>query len=220
MTTEVSVRHRQGNFTIEADVRLDGPVTALFGTSGAGKTSLLNIIAGLVRPDEGRVVFNGEVWCDTAAKIFVPVHKRRIGYVFQEGRLFPHLSVRSNLMYGRWFRKERNARIAAEEVIELLGIGHLLERRPGNLSGGEAQRVAIGRALVSDPDLMLMDEPLASLDAARREEILPYIEKLRDRFHLPTIYVSHARNEVERLANEIVTLDAGKISSIVQPSAQ
>ncbi len=211
MTTEVSVRHRQGSFIIEADLRLEGLVTALSGPSGAGKTSLLNIIAGLVRPDEGRVVFNGEVWCDTSAGVFVPAHKRRIGYVFQEGRLFPHFNVRRNLMYGRWFRKAREGRIAPQEVIELLGIGHLLERRPGNLSGGEAQRVAIGRALISDPDLLLMDEPLASLDAARRAEILPHIEKLRDRFHLPTIYVSHMREEIERLANEIVTLDAGKV---------
>lgn len=214
MTIELAIAHRQGEFRLDVDVKLDGPVSAIFGPSGAGKTSVLQIVAGLLRPDAGRIVVAGKVWFDSNTGVDMPAHKRRVGYVFQEGRLFPHLSVRRNLMYGRWFRRDETQRIAADEVIELLGIGHLLERRPANLSGGEAQRVAIGRALISDPDLLLMDEPLAALDAARRAEILPYIEKLRDRFRLPTIYVSHMREEIDRLANEVVMLEGGRVTGI------
>ncbi len=211
---EISCRRRLGEFQLDVDLKLEGPVSALYGPSGAGKTTVLQIVAGLTRPDAGRVVVNGVTWFDSTAGIDLPSHRRRIGYVFQEGRLFPHLSVRKNLAYGRWFRRGRAARVNADDVVELLGIAHLLDRWPVNLSGGEAQRAAIGRALMSDPDLLLMDEPLASLDAARRAEILPYIEKLRDRFGLPTIYVSHAREEIERLANEIVTMEAGQVSSV------
>ncbi len=211
---EICISRRQGEFLLDVDMKLEGPVTALFGPSGAGKTSVLQIVAGLANADRGRVVVNGVIWLDTSAGINLPAHQRRIGYVFQEGRLFPHLRVRSNLNYGRWFRRDRTARFERDDVIGLLGIGGLLDRWPVNLSGGEAQRVAIGRALMSDPDLLLMDEPLASLDSARRAEILPYIEKLRDHFGLPTLYVSHAREEIERLANEIVTMEAGKVVSV------
>lgn len=214
MTIELAITRRQGEFTLDVAIKLEGPVSALFGPSGAGKTSILQIVAGLLRPDSGRIVVDGKVWFDSSAGIDMPAHRRRVGYVFQEGRLFPHFSVRRNLMYGRWFRRDETQRIRPDEVIELLGIGHLLERRPVNLSGGEAQRIAIGRALISDPDLLLMDEPLASLDAARRAEILPYIEQLRDRFHLPTIYVSHTREEIDRLANEVVTMEAGRVMDV------
>ena len=213
---EIRAMRRRGEFLLDVDLKLATPVTALSGPSGAGKTTVLQIVAGLVRPDSGRVVVNGAVWFDSAGVIDVPAYKRRIGYVFQEGRLFPHLSVRKNLNYGSWFRRGRAARILPADVIELLGIDHLLDRWPINLSGGEAQRIAIGRALMSDPDVLLMDEPLASLDAARRAEILPYIEKLRDRFGLPMIYVSHAQDEVKRLASEVVMMEAGRVMGITQ----
>ena len=212
MTIEIAVKRRQGEFMLDLSLNLEGPVSALLGPSGAGKTSILQMVAGLARPDVGRIALNGEIWFDSNAGINKPAHKRRVGYVFQEGRLFPHLNVRHNLGYGQFFRRGRASRVDLADVVELLGIGHLLERRPANLSGGEAQRVAIGRALMSDPDLLLMDEPLASLDAPRRAEILPYIENLRDRFGLPMIYVSHAREEVDRLANEIVVLEAGHVA--------
>lgn len=213
MSLSLDINHQLGDFTLAAAFDLKGPASALFGPSGAGKTTLLQAIAGLIRPQRGRIVFNGEVWCDTAAGIFVPAHRRRIGYVFQEGRLFPHMNVRRNLLYGA--RARGNGAVPQaqfDEVVALLGIGHLLERRPLNLSGGEAQRIAIGRALLSEPQLLLMDEPLASLDAKRRGEILPYIETLRDRFALPLIYVSHTRAEIDRLASEVIHIEDGQIS--------
>lgn len=214
MTIRIAARRQQGEFSLDVDLDLAGPVTALSGPSGAGKTTILQIVAGLITPDEGRVIVNGATWFDSARRTNLPAYRRRIGYVFQEGRLLPHLNVRNNLMYGRWFRRDRILRIDPDEVIALLGIGHLLDRRPVNLSGGEMQRVAIGRALISDPDLLLMDEPLASLDAARRAEILPYLEELRDRFRLPTLYVSHMQAEIERLADEVATMDRGRIIGV------
>lgn len=213
MSLSLDINHQLGDFTLAAAFDLRGPASALFGPSGAGKTTLLQAIAGLIKPQRGRIVFNGEVWCDTAAGIFVPAHRRRIGYVFQEGRLFPHMNVRKNLLYGARARgKGAVPQAQFDEVVALLGIGHLLDRRPLNLSGGEAQRIAIGRALLSEPQLLLMDEPLASLDAKRRGEILPYIETLRDRFALPLIYVSHTRAEIDRLASEVIHIEDGQIS--------
>jgi molybdate transport system ATP-binding protein len=211
MTIEVDVDHRFGDFRLAARFASTGPLTALFGPSGSGKTSLVNVIAGLTRPARGRVVVDGHVLTDTARGIFVPKHRRRVGYVFQEGRLFPHLSVRRNLLYGRWFapRDERYASIAA--VVALLGIGHLLDRSPEGLSGGEKQRVAIGRALLASPRLLLMDEPLASLDEERKTEILPYIERLRDELRIPIVHVRHALAEVARLATTVVVLSAGRV---------
>jgi molybdate transport system ATP-binding protein len=172
---EVAARHRFGDFQLDTGFRSDAGLTALFGRSGSGKSSLISIIAGLVRPQQGRIVLDGRVLLDTDAGVFVPAHRRRIGYVFQEGRLFPHLTVRQNLLYGRWFTPaaERSGRL--DDIVALLGIGALLGRRPALLSGGEKQRVAIGRALLANPRLLLMDEPLASLDEARKSEILPYI---------------------------------------------
>lgn len=211
---EIAVEHRLGAFQLDAAFTSDGRLTALFGRSGSGKTSLVNIIAGLICPQSGRIVIDGQVLVDTKAGIFTPKHSRRIGYVFQEARLFPHLTVRQNLLFGRWFAP-RHAPASSElaGVLDLLGIGHLLERRPGALSGGEKQRVAIGRALLSKPRLLLMDEPLASLDEARKAEILPYIERLRDEIRVPIVYVSHSVPEVVRLATTLVTVDHGRVTA-------
>jgi molybdate transport system ATP-binding protein len=213
MSIEVEIRHRQGDFALDVRFRSDALVTALFGRSGAGKTSIVNAIGGLVRPDHGRIVVAGAVLFDSAQRIFVPKHKRRIGTVFQEGRLFPHLTVRHNLFYGRWFAPRASRHVQPEEVLALLGIGHLLDRRPGSLSGGEKQRVAIGRALLASPRALLMDEPLAALDDARKAEILPYLERLRDESEIPIVYVSHAVAEVARLAATIVVLADGRVEA-------
>lgn len=210
MAIALDIRHRQGRFTLDAAFESGGGLTALFGPSGSGKTTLVNAIAGLLRPDQGRIAFDGEVWFDAERRLFVPPHRRRLGYVFQEGRLFPHLTVRQNLTYGRWFRR-RTGGESLSRVVDLLGVGHLLDRRPSLLSGGEKQRVAIGRALMADPRLLLMDEPLAALDAERKAEILPYIERLRDESRLPIVYVSHSVEEVSRLASSIVVLAQGHV---------
>lgn len=214
MTLSVEIRHRLGNFRLDAGFSSEGRVTALFGRSGSGKTSLMRAIAGLIRPDEGRIALDGDVLVDTKHGIFVPKHKRRFGYVFQEARLFPHLTVRGNLSYGRWFAP-RGAKVESfERVVDLLGIGALLDRRPANLSGGEKQRVAIGRALLSAPRMLLMDEPLAALDEERKSEIMPYLERLRDETKVPIVYVSHAVHEVARLADRVVLMNDGKIEAI------
>ncbi|NNK77924.1 MAG: molybdenum ABC transporter ATP-binding protein [Litoreibacter sp.] len=209
MSLQFELAHRLGDFQL--DVALDAPrgVTALFGPSGSGKTSLVNAIAGLLRPDQGRVVLDGRVLLDTEANIFVPPHQRRIGYVFQDARLFPHLSVRDNVTYGLRFAART---LPIEPVVDLLGLGGLLGRMPARLSGGETQRVALGRALLSDPQMLLMDEPLAALDTARKDEILPYLERLRDEAGLPILYVSHAMVEVARLATTLVLLRDGRIT--------
>ncbi len=206
MSFEVRVERRLGERMIRADFAAPGGLTALFGPSGAGKTSVLNMVAGLLKPDEGRVAVGGEVLFDSGAGIDVPVRHRRSGYVFQDGRLFLHRRVRDNLLYG-WKLAEPEARwMTLEQATDFLGIGHLLERWPRTLSGGEAQRVAIGRALLSAPRVLLMDEPLASLDAPRREEIMQVIERLRDELALPILYVSHDRSEVDRLASQVIEL--------------
>jgi molybdate transport system ATP-binding protein len=210
----VAVTHRLGAFTLDAGFDSEGGLTALFGHSGAGKTSLVNAIAGLIRPQQARIVLDGEMLTDTASRCFVPPHRRHIGYVFQEGRLFPHLSVRQNLLYGRWFAGVRGGGGEIDRVVELLDIGALLRRRPAGLSGGEKQRVALGRALLAQPRLLIMDEPLASLDERRKGEILPYIERLRDQMHIPIVYVSHSITEVARLATILVVLSGGKVAAI------
>jgi molybdate transport system ATP-binding protein len=220
----VSVTHRLGAFTLDAEFDSEGGLTALFGRSGAGKTSLVNVIAGLIRPDHGHVAIDGEVLTDTATRRFVPAHRRRVGYVFQEGRLFPHLNVRQNLAFGRWFAPRATTTSTRggsefDQVIGLLGIDHLLARRPANLSGGEKQRVAIGRALLARPRVLVMDEPLASLDEGRRHEIFPYIERLRDEMRVPIVYVSHSVAEVARLATTLVVLSEGQVAAI-GPTAQ
>lgn len=209
---QLCVRGRNGNFAIEAQFAANGGVTALFGHSGAGKTTLLKMIAGTLRPDSGHIAVGDFVLFDSRTGIDLPPEKRRIGYVFQDARLFPHMNVRRNLTYARWAGKRRSQR-GFDEVVALLGIDHLLDRRPATLSGGERQRVAIGRALLSDPALLLLDEPLSSLDHARRQEILPFIEKLRDESHVPVVYVSHEIDEVARLADEIVLLADGRVTA-------
>jgi molybdate transport system ATP-binding protein len=213
MSFLVEARHSLGAFSLDAAFESEGRLTALFGPSGSGKTSVVNIVAGLIRPDFGKVVVDGETLVDTARGIFVPKHRRRVGYVFQEGRLFPHLTVRQNLLYGRWFTPKAERRAELATVTDLLGLGALLERRPGALSGGEKQRVAIGRALLASPRLLLMDEPLASLDDARKLEILPYLERLRDEVRMPIVYVSHAIAEVARLATTVVVMTEGKVAA-------
>jgi molybdate transport system ATP-binding protein len=210
----LQVEKQLGDFSIDASFTGGSGVTALFGSSGAGKTSVINMISGLLKPDRGRITLGDEVLFDAARGIDLPVSRRRIGYVFQEGRLFPHLSVRHNLDYGRWVSGYVADTAVFERVVELLNIGHLLDRRPGKLSGGERQRVAIGRALLMRPRLLLLDEPLASLDAARKRDILPYLERLRDEAGVPMIYVSHNAAEIKRLAGRVVQLEGGKVVGI------
>jgi molybdate transport system ATP-binding protein len=211
---EVDIEHRLGAFELDIHFRSGRGLTALFGRSGAGKTSVVNAIAGLVRPETGRIVVDGAVLLDTERGIGAPAHRRRVGYVFQESRLFPHLTVRQNLLFGRWFAPGFAPAAQLGDVVDLLGISALLDRRPGGLSGGEKQRVAIGRALLAGPRLLLMDEPLASLDARRKDEILPYIERLRDQADVPIVYVSHAIAEVTRLASTIVLISDGRVRAV------
>ncbi len=202
-------RLARGGFALDVDLELPGRgVTALFGPSGSGKTTLLRLIAGLERADGGFLAVDGRVWQD--AGVFLPTHRRPLGYVFQDANLFPHLSVRQNLEYGRARVTAAERRVSLERAIELLGIGPLLARRPHGLSGGERQRVGIARALAVSPRVLLMDEPLAALDLARKREILPYLENLHGELDIPVLYVSHAPDEVARLADHLVVLDAGR----------
>ena len=207
----VDVEKRLGEFSIAAKFESVDGVTALFGPSGSGKTSIVNMIAGLVKPDRGRVALGGDTLFDSAARIDVPPPRRRIGYVFQEGRLFPHLTVAQNLDYGRWMNGLAADPAERDRVLALLNIGHLMQRRPGKLSGGERQRVAFGRALLMKPRLLLLDEPLASLDRARKLEILPYLARLRDEAGVPMIYVSHQAGEIVKLASQVVRSEDGRV---------
>lgn len=211
MSVEIALRHAFPGFTLDVDFALPrAGVTALFGPSGAGKTTVVNAIAGTFRPQDGRVVIDGRAVLDTKANIFVPPQQRRAGYVFQDARLFPHMRVRDNLLFG-WRRAPvKPAQAQIDHVIALLGLEALLDRRPRALSGGEKSRVALGRALLSAPQILLLDEPLAALDAARRLEILPYLERLRDEAKMPMLYVSHALDEVARLADDIVVIRDGR----------
>ncbi|WP_426410119.1 molybdenum ABC transporter ATP-binding protein [Bradyrhizobium ganzhouense] len=209
----VDVEKQLGEFWLSASFSSEGRVTGLFGASGAGKSSLINMIAGLLRPDRGTIVIDGETVDDTAAGIHVPTYRRRIGYVFQDARLFPHLNVAQNLDYGRRMNRLAEDPAQHKRVVELLDIGALLDRRPGKLSGGERQRVALGRALLSKPRLLLLDEPLGALDEARKLEILPYLVRLRDEANIPMVYVSHDVAELRQLATQIVMLRRGRVTS-------
>ncbi|KIG03270.1 molybdenum ABC transporter ATP-binding protein [Caballeronia concitans] len=201
----------QGGFTLDLDLTLPGRgITAIFGDSGSGKTTVLRCLAGLARPKKGRLVVNGEVWLDTDRRIFLPTHKRPLGYVFQEASLFRHLSVMKNLRFGLDRVPAAMRRVDLMHAADLLGIAHLLDRMPAGLSGGEKQRVGIARALLTSPRLLLLDEPLASLDQKRKLEILPYLERLHDQLDIPMLYVSHAPEEVARLADHLVLLDGGR----------
>ena len=207
----VNVEKTLGALKLAVRFETAGGATALFGPSGAGKTTVVNMIAGLLKPDRGSIMLDGEVLFDGAKGIDEPPHRRHIGYVFQEGRLFPHLSVRQNLDYGRRMRRHPRSAEEFARVVDMLGIAGLLDRRPRSLSGGERQRVAIGRALLMRPRLLLLDEPLASLDAAHKRDILPYLIRLRDSANVPMVYVSHAAAEVRRIATTVVLLDAGHV---------
>ena len=209
----VEVSKQLGELAIEAAFESAGLVTGLFGASGAGKTSLINMIAGLSRPDRGIIAIDGEVLDDTKGRVHVPAHRRRIGYVFQDMRLFPHLDVRQNLDYGRRMNRLTEDPAQRARVTELLDIGHLLDRRPGRLSGGERQRVARGRALLARPRLLLLDEPLGSLDEDRKAEILPYLRRLRDEAMIPMVYVSHDADEMRQLATQVVVLRRGRVNA-------
>lgn len=215
----VRVKKRLGNFVIDVAFNAgDSGVTALFGRSGAGKTSVLNMVAGLTTPDEGLIEVNGTALFDSQRCVNIPTEKRRCGYIFQDGRLFPHLTVKSNLVYGMKLLSSDMRYVKYDHVVDILGIGHLLERRPAKLSGGEKQRVAIGRALLASPAAILMDEPLASLDEERKDELLPFIAQLPHEFSIPVLYVSHSPDEVLYLSDAIVVLDKGRVVSSGPPT--
>jgi molybdate transport system ATP-binding protein len=210
---EAKLHVQRDSFALNVDVRLPGHgITALFGPSGCGKTTCLRAIAGLERA-KGHIVVNGQVWQDDVQRQWLPTHQRALGYVFQEASLFPHLSARANLEYGLKRTPPAHRKVQLEQAVELLGIGHLLERSPSTLSGGERQRIAIARALATSPQLLLMDEPLSALDAQRKAEVLPYLERLQRNLEIPVLYVSHSQDEVARLAHHVVLLEAGRVVS-------
>ena len=209
----VDIEKQLGAFKLSVKFQAAGGATALFGPSGAGKTTVANMIAGLLQPDRGSITLDDTVLFDAAAGIDVPPHRRHIGYVFQDGRLFPHLSVRQNLDYGRRMRRLRRDAGAFQRIVAMLDIGALLDRRPRRLSGGERQRVAVGRALMMRPRLLILDEPLASLDVGHKREILPYLIRLRDEARIPIVYVSHTPAEVHRIATNVVLMEAGCVTA-------
>lgn len=213
MTLDVDVIHQQGNFTLEARFSAGEGLTALFGPSGSGKTTIIQLVSGLIRPQQGVIRFDGTIWSDAERGIFIPPHQRRIGYVFQEGRLFPHMTVRQNLLYATRFQAEARARRDENltRIASLLRITPHLDRRPQALSGGEKQRVALGRALMAEPRLLLMDEPLSALDEGLKFDILPDLERIRDVQGIPILFVSHAVAEITRLATRVISMDKGRI---------
>lgn len=209
---DVSIGLSLPGFDLDVRFATTGRVVGLFGRSGSGKTTLLRCLAGLIHPDIGRIAINGRVLFDAAARIDLPARTCRVGYVFQDGLLFPHLTVRQNLLYGAWARG-----IPAKDydrIVGLLDLDRLLDRAPRRLSGGERQRVAIGRALLSDPQVLLMDEPVTAIDLERRTEILPYLEMLAKAATIPMLYVSHSLEEIERIADCVVRLDAGRVTAV------
>jgi molybdate transport system ATP-binding protein len=214
---QVDCTAKAGEFELDAKFSACSGITVLFGPSGAGKTTLLHLIAGLIRPQRGRIVLHGDVLVDADRHIFVPAHKRRVGLVFQDAQLFPHLTVAQNLAFGRWFSRHDNG-LQQAHVVDVLGIGHLMDRRPTRLSGGEKSRVALARALLASPRLLLMDEPLSGIDEEKRQAILALIERIRDEFGVPMLYVTHTRDEAERLATRLVSVDRGRVRDPASPA--
>lgn len=210
---DVDLCWARGSFRLELKARVEQGVTGLFGPSGSGKSTLLSLLAGLQKPDLGRIVLEGETLVDRAARVWVPPHRRHIGLVFQDAQLFPHMSVQQNLLYGHARLAPELRRFELPEVVELLEIGHLLERKPLGLSGGERQRVALGRAILYSPRLLLLDEPLAALDERLKEQILPFLLKVRDETRIPMLYVSHSREEIRYLTGQVITLRAGRLET-------
>ena len=208
---ELNVSLKRGNFSLAVNLNLEDKVTGLFGPSGSGKSTLLSILAGLVQPDNGRVVVDGECLFDSATGINIPMHQRRIGLVFQESRLFPHLTIQHNLTYGLHLLAKQNQKFGLNQIVELLEIGNLLKQRPYQLSGGEKQRVTLGRALLSSPRLLLCDEPLAALDTRLKNQILPFLKRVNEEIKVPMVYVSHSINEVLQLTQSIAMIEAGEI---------
>ena len=221
---------KRGEFDFNVAFQSDVGITGLFGPSGSGKSTVIQLLAGLIRPSRGRIAINDLALVDSARGLWLPPHKRGVGLVFQDAQLFPHLTVHQNLLYGRYFTPQPKDTISFQSVIDVLGIGHLLERSPATLSGGERQRVAIGRALLTSPRILAMDEPLAALDTNRKLEILPFIERLRDEFAIPILYVSHSVEEIARLASTVIKIENGKVAvtgspdgvlrSVVAPKAE
>lgn len=214
---EFAVKLPRSAFTLDVAFTASDALLALFGPSGAGKTTVLHLISGLERGGQGRIVVGGEVFYDSKARVFLPPHRRRVGLVYQDAQLFPHMSVAQNLRFGRRFAPKTIDPIPFDTVVETLGLQALLDRRTPSLSGGEKQRVALARALLGAPRLLLMDEPLSSLDDARKAEIIGLIERVRDVFRVPIVYVSHARAEVARLATKVVMLEAGRVAEVGSP---
>jgi len=215
---EVNVQKKLGSFSINVAFLVRAPgITALFGPSGAGKTSVINMVAGLMKPDQGQISVNGNTVFDSRRGIDVPPNRRRLGYVFQDGRLFPHLSVKSNLTYGMNPAHKEGQRVNFDKAVEVLDLGTLLRRRPAKLSGGEKQRVAIGRALLTNPSVLLMDEPLSSLDEARKAEIIPFVLRMQKEFLIPALYVSHSTDEISSLADHVVVIRSGEVVSNGKP---
>jgi molybdate transport system ATP-binding protein len=211
---DVVIHHPLGRLVLDVSFTAGDGLTALLGPSGAGKTSVLNVISGLLRPATGVVRLDGTPMLDTARGVFVPPYQRHIGYLCQETRLFPHLTVRQNLLFGRWFTRESDRRVAFDDVVDLLDLPALLPRRPGRLSGGEKQRVALARALLMSPRLLLLDEPLASVDAGRKEDILPYLDRLRAELTMPVLYVTHIVAEITGRANTVIHMTEGRVAEI------
>jgi molybdate transport system ATP-binding protein len=214
MSLAIEVRHRLERIALDVTLRAGAGLTAIVGPSGAGKTTLLHLVAGLVRPDAGRIAIGDDVLVDTGRGVWIPPDRRRIGYVTQDSRLFPHLTVGQNLAFGHWFTPARVRRLTVSTIADMLDLHPLLARRPARLSGGERQRVALGRALATSPRLLLLDEPLAAVDVARRQEILPYLDRLRGELAVPTLYVTHTLAEVQDRAEALVTLDEGRVVSV------
>ena len=214
MSLDLKIQHSAGRFDLDLSVRLGSGLTALIGPSGAGKTTVLNIVAGILKPRSAVIRLDDQLLADTNARLWMPAYRRRVGYVFQEPRLLPHLTIRQNLLYGRWFRRHLSGGKPFDEIATLLTLSPLLNRYPSRLSGGEKQRVALGRALLAHPQLLLLDEPLASVDQTHRAEILPYLDQLRRDHSIPAIYVTHTWAEVSGRADHVVELENGKVKKV------